>query len=85
MDNLIAFLGGFLLGKYAVNPRPADDLWDDDTPIPPDHPLVPEQVREEAAIWRDDGGLLYRVQTRSGIEWQLRDAEDRLMALLPLE
>lgn len=84
MNNLTAFLGGFLLGKYAGNARSADDLWDDETPIPPDHPLVPKQVREDAAIWCDDGGLLFRLQTPIGIEWQVRDADGRLQAILPL-
>lgn len=84
MNDLVAFLGGFLLGKHAVSARPLNELWNPDTPIPPDHPLVPKQVREDAAIWRDDGGLLYRLQTPSGIEWQVHDAEGRLMAILPL-
>ncbi len=85
MDNLVAFLGDFLLGKHARNARAADDLWDDETPIPAYHPLVPKLIREDAVLWCNDGDLLFRLQTPIGIEWQVRDADGRLQAILPLQ
>ncbi|MGN6788156.1 MAG: hypothetical protein ACTHJP_01320 [Rhodanobacteraceae bacterium] len=48
-------------------------MWDDETPIPPDHPLVPKPIRENATCWLDNGCALHRVQTRDGIEWWLLD------------
>lgn len=73
MNPLFAFLGILLLRPDHRRPRPMDDLWDEDTPIPPDHPLVPEPVREAAAPYIEAGCVMHRVQTCTGIEWWLFD------------
>lgn len=75
----------FLVGEPRPKGRPVDDLWDDDTPIPPDHPLVPEPIRAGAARRLDQGCLLHRVQTRHRIEWWILDPDGELIDILWLK
>ncbi len=78
-------LAVLLFGQPRPKARPADDLWDEETPTPPDHPLAPERIRIDAAPWLEEGCLLHRVQTRDGIEWWLMDQDGKLAEVLLLE
>lgn len=72
------------LGNKRREPSP-DNLWDDDVPISPDHPLVPEAIRQAVEADRAVGDSLHRVQTEDGIEWWLFDLEGELIEAYWLE
>lgn len=78
-----------LLWRLATGPRvrerPPDDLWIDEIPIPPDHPLVPDPIRGAVEPWCAAGCHLHRTQTRTGIEWWLLDSDGELVNAFWLE
>ncbi len=65
--------------------RPPDDLWEDEIPIPPCHPLVPDEIREASEPYCAAGCTLHRTQTRTGIEWWLIDPHGELVNAFWLE
>jgi hypothetical protein len=65
--------------------RPPDDAWMDETPIPPDHPLVPDEIRDAVMPYCNAGCTLHRTQTRTGIEWWLIDTDGELVDAFWLE
>ncbi|WP_395620906.1 hypothetical protein [Dokdonella sp.] len=76
----IAFvIGGLMHRPKSKRSRRADDLWDDETPIPLDHYLVPEEIRHAVQSCWFDGCSLHRTQTRTGIEWWLLDDTGELI------
>lgn len=77
----IAFAAWLLFPRRRAKrpPRMPDRLWDDETPIPLEHPLVPDAIREHAARLWTPGCHLHRTQTSTGIEWWLLDAEGELV------
>lgn len=56
-----------------------DGHWPEDTPIPPQHPLVPAAIRDAVARIAQDGDTLHRVQTHHGTEWWLLDIDGELV------
>lgn len=61
------------------------DDWPEEVPIPVDHTLVPEAIRQ--AVWeiRQLGDNLHRVVTDDGVEWWLLDAEGELIEVFWIE
>lgn len=61
------------------------DEWPEDSPIPLDHPLVPEPIRQAMlGLWQP-GDSLHRVETDTVLEWWLLDAEGELIEAFWLE
>jgi len=62
-----------------------DDNWDEETPIPPWHPLVPQAIRDAIATRSLEDCTLHRVSGGDVIEWWLFDADDELIEAFWLE
>ena len=70
---------------HTTTPTQGKD-WPEATPIPLDHPLVPEQIRKD--IRRDAGGMavgLHRVPTDINTEWWLFSKQGDLLEIYWLE
>lgn len=87
---VILLLAAYLAVRFALAlrgppPRMPDALWDDDIPIAPDHPLVPPAIHSAVAPHWAPESQLYRIQTKTNIEWYLFDEDDELIDVFWLE
>jgi len=53
--------------------------WPEETPIPLDHPAIPELIREAVLQYWQPGYALHRMVTKQGLEWWLLDPEGGLI------
>lgn len=53
--------------------------WDEEEPVPIDHPDLPADVHALFAPWHEQGASLHRARTATGIEWWILDADGKLV------
>ena len=59
--------------------------WDEETPIPLSHPLVPQAIRDASAARSLEECALHRVSDGETIEWWVFDADGELVEAFWLE
>ena len=62
-----------------------DPIWPEETPIPLDHELVPEPIRDTASNIMAPGDALHRVETEQNVEWWLFNQHGNLVESFWLE
>lgn len=60
------------------NKKPQVEPWPEDQPIPLNHSLVPDEIRNAVLELLSEGDELHRVPTDDRIEWWLLDDEGEL-------
>lgn len=56
--------------------------WQEDEPIPLDHPHVPKPIAVAARQLMQSSDALHRVRTENGVEWWLLDSSGNLIEAL---
>jgi hypothetical protein len=79
MPNVLNNLLGVNMGASVQSRHNVEPLaWSSQQPIPIDHPLVPNEVREALGITANTSRL-YRVVSASIVEWWLLDLDGELL------
>jgi hypothetical protein len=65
--------------EFSIRIFIALENWDEEEPVPIDHPDLPDDIRELFAPWYLQGACLHRALTNTGVEWWILDADGELV------